>query len=221
MGFKLLSYPVNEKTPSYGGGPTLEIRSCRSIEKGDVCNTYSIIIPNHLGTHIDAPKHFFDDGRAIWQYKLDELIFDSPAVVSCPKEAGQLVNKDDLKAHQSVLESCDVLLIATGFSGFRGHDIYTENNPGISPDALQLVRSKYENIRCVGIDSISISPVKDKIIGREAHRTAFRRDGGMGNPLLIIEDISLEGIDTLRRVFVLPWGIMGVDSCQCVILAEV
>lgn len=70
MKYLLLSYPINESTPLYGSIPMHHVLPYSEISKGDAVNTVFISIHNHTGTHIDAPKHFFDDGKQISEYIL-------------------------------------------------------------------------------------------------------------------------------------------------------
>ncbi len=52
----------------------------------------------HIGTHIDAPRHFFGDGAAIDQLPLDRLVMRQAVVLDVShKAAGEGVSGDDLE----------------------------------------------------------------------------------------------------------------------------
>ena len=53
---------------------------------------------SHIGTHIDAPRHFYPDGTSVSDIQLDRIVMRDAIVldVSC-KAAGQGVTADDLE----------------------------------------------------------------------------------------------------------------------------
>ena len=224
MKYRILSYQIDENTPLYGSTPKPIFNPYRQIPKGDGTNSYVITIHNHTGTHVDAPRHFIPDGRPISDYSFDELIFNNPLLIDCQKALGELIEPEDI--HMQELEGVDCLLLRTGFWSFRdrNQEIYRTHNPGISPDVFLWLRKEFTAIRCIGIDSISISSFQHREQGREAHIAAFINHEGLSKPLLLIEDMDLKVLSTddkLRKVVVIPWQISGVDSAPCVVLAEV
>jgi kynurenine formamidase len=217
---KILSYPMDNKTPVYGGRSRPKISPKTQTGKGDNANTYEINIHNHTGTHVDAPCHFIESGRRISDYSLEELTFNRPVVVDIPKKSNECVERTDLESCAEVLKGADCLLIRTGFGRFRGKEEYETRNPGVSPEAITWVRKNFPEIRCMGIDSISISGFQDRGRGRKAHRAAFREESGLGEPLLVLEDLNLDGIEDVKKLIVIPWQISGIDSAPCTVLAD-
>jgi kynurenine formamidase len=219
--YRLLSYPLNRKTPLYGDTKPLEVHLDREISKGNSCNTAMVTLSNHLGTHIDTPRHFSDCGRAIAEYDIEELIFESPRLIGCPREMNELVRPQDLKDYEENLKECDLLLIRTGFFKFRGNKEYCISNPGVSPETADWLRSNYPHIRGVGIDSLSISAFQYRDLGRKAHQIFFQRNGYSGEPLIIVEDVNLGGdFGGLKRVFVIPLYVEEVDSMPATVIGE-
>jgi len=220
MKYVLLSYGINKNTPIYGNTPKPRILAHSRISDGDSSNTAIISIHNHTGTHIDAPKHFIDDGKAISEYTLDELVFKDPLIVDCPKDGASLICPDDLQHASHMLKKSVCLLLRTGFGQFRNEEKYRTHNPGIAPDTILWIRKEYPNIRCIGIDTISISSFQHRTIGRKAHKAAFINQMDMGEPLLLIEDLNLGAIsDRIIEMLVLPWQIDTIDSAPCHVIA--
>ena len=224
MKYRILSYPVDENTPVYGSTPKPIINPYRQIARGDGSNSYIITLHNHTGTHVDAPRHFIPDGRPISDYSLNELIFNNPLLIDCSKAPEELIELEDIPTQE--LDGVDCLLLRTGFGRFRDSDkeSYRTRNPGILPDVILWLRKEFTAIRCIGIDSISISGFQHRELGREAHTAAFINRDGLGEPLLLIEDMDLKVLSTkdkLRMVVVIPWQILGIDSAPCIVLAEV
>jgi kynurenine formamidase len=228
MAYVLLSYPINEKTPLYVSLPAFSVSPYSMISKGDPHNTAIISIHNHIGTHIDAPKHFINNGKSIFEYTLDDLIFENPILVNCLKESclnedELLILPDDLKPEAELLQKSDCLLICTGFGQHRNEEKYRTHNPGIAPETILWIRKEYPKIRCIGIDSISISSFQHINKGIDAHIASFSIKEELGSPLLLIEDMNLSTLlnYSLKQVIVLPWQVDGIDSAPCTVLAEI
>ncbi len=205
----------------YGSAPEPKATPYHQIAKGDTSNSYIISIHDHTGTHIDAPKHFIDNGKSISDYSLDELIFKNPIIVGCPKDDATLIMPEDLQHVSDLLQISDCLLLNTGFGRFRNEEKYRTYNPGVAPETILWIRREYPGIRCIGIDSISISSLQHKNEGREAHKAAFTEQPGLGKPLLLIEDMKFDTIsnERLEIMIALPWQIYGLDGAPCSILA--
>lgn len=217
--YRLLSYSLSCDTYGYGGGRPFAIKDSRSISKGDSCNTFILNLPNHLGTHIDCPRHFFDSGKAICDYKIEDFIFSNPVVIDCQKQDNDLITRDDIKRDDEGLRKGDIVLFRTGFSRFRGSERYSTQNPGLDPDTAIFIRTRYPNIRCIGVDTVSISPYQDRKKGREVHRIFLKESPFKGEPVCIIEDMDLSiDIDRLEKIFVAPLFINDVDSAPCTVL---
>ena len=76
----------------------------------------------------------------------------------------------------------------------RRSEYYLTQNPGVSPDTIHWIRKNHQNIRCIGIDCISMARYDDAEIAKKTHITAFKIDESYGEPLLFIEDMKLEKI---------------------------
>lgn len=216
--YEILSYPVNAATPMYGNAPLPSVKPFSQISNGDTSNSYTFSVFNHTGTHIDAPRHFIENGKPISGYRRDDLIFKHVVIADCQKDGACLIKPEDIKV--TSLEMADCLLLRTGSGRFRDQERYRTHNPGIAPETIRWIRSNYPSIRCIGIDSISISSFQYRNEGREAHRAAFAEQPG-GDPLLLIEDMKLDQVpgNTIGILIVLPWQIDGLDSAPCNIIA--
>ena len=211
-----LSHILSKSTPSYGGSESVIIESKTSIDEGDTANTLSICTNTHLGTHIDMPKHFFEDGPSITDYHEKYWIFNYPQLINIPCEDGKLITPIDIKSEISI--DTDLLLLRTGFEKYRKEKRYWETNPGLSPDLGIYLREKYPNIRAVGIDPISITSILHRESGRAAHRVLLDPHAP-GKPIVIIEDMALSKISTkFNQVLVLPLRIRNSDGAPVTIM---
>lgn len=199
----------------YGGRGSLHIKCLQSLADGSSANVFGFTMENHWGTHVDCPAHFFKDGLAIADYPAETWFFEKPFVLSLSLEENGLLYSKDIEA---VPAGTDLLLIKTGFSRFRGTEKYSTCNPGISPETGIWLREKLASVRAIGFDFISISPYKNRAIGKAAHN-AFLDPQGAGEPILIIEDMDLAcDLAGLASVWVLPLRIAGIDSAPCTVI---
>ncbi len=61
-------------TPTYGNRNKFICEKKSDILKGDVANDSSIETTVHIGTHIDMPYHFYENGQTIENF--DSQYFD-------------------------------------------------------------------------------------------------------------------------------------------------
>ena len=60
----------------YPGDPSPKKIPQLRISNGDVCNLTAFEMCAHNGTHVDAPFHFFSDGRTVDKISLDRFVGD-------------------------------------------------------------------------------------------------------------------------------------------------
>jgi kynurenine formamidase len=213
-----LSYTITEGMPLYPGTKPVVIEKTRVIKEGDSCNTLFISLSNHAGTHVDAPRHFWDSGKSVDGYSVNELIFRKPRILDCPKGINEVIDIDDVRK-LSYEQDTDLIIIRTGFSSFRDNDqvVYCSQNPCLAPDAARRLKSDFPLLRAVGIDCISIASTARRDMGRETHRILLGEESG--KPLLIIEDLFVPvGAGSLKEVIVAPLFIGGGDGAPCTVI---
>lgn len=215
-----LSYILDENSPLYGSTPKTVIEQKSVIKDGSGARTYYIHVSNHASTHIDAPAHFIENGKKIGEYSESELVFRNPVIIKCKKEGADLIEENDIG--RDIHESCECILFKTGFGTRRGEDEYRTHNPGISPSTIDHIRRNFRKVRCIGIDSISVSSFQQREKGRETHKKAMVNDEDFGEPLLLVEDMNLQNVsqnDKIEQIIIVPWMIGKVDSAPCSVLA--
>lgn len=225
-----ISYNLAEDTPVHPDLTKITITPKNSIKEGDDYNTSVITLENHSGTHVDAPAHFLKDGRPIFTYDPNELIFHKPVVFDCPKKPDEIINPEDLALNFEELEDdaldFDCVLIRTGFGKYREKDpeMYLTKNPGVAPETAHYLRYKLPKLRCLAIDTVSMSRYGRMQEMIDLHQTAFRIQEDLGKPLLFVEDLNLRAIEQgtiLDELMVIPWQVEGVDSAPCTVLVKI
>lgn len=221
--YKWLSYPVTTNDPVYGGcGCGLIVSRLKSMKMGDVCNQTQWHINSHYGTHVDSPKHFFENGLTVDSYEPSFWIFNVVDVVFL-KECYdcEIVMVEHVIPY--LKNNTEMVLIKTGQGAKRNSIQYWKDNIGISPELGKKLRADYPSVRAVGIDTISISSWRNRELGRASHK-AFLDPEGLNNPIIIIEDMDLSDLNDktiINRIIVLPLRVKDGDGSPCSIIAEV
>jgi len=199
----LLSHILDVNTPSYGGRDKLIIEHTSRIKDGKSANSSKwTFTSNHLGTHVDVPRHFFDNGKTITDYSPSEWIFYMVQVLDVPINTGRLIRIKDID--QNINKDIDLLIIRTGYEKFRKIEKYWNDNPGLAPELGVWLRKEFKDLRAIGFDFISLTSWKFRDIGKKAHR-AFLDPDGKNSPIRIIEDMSLACINNeISEVIVAP-----------------
>jgi kynurenine formamidase len=165
-----LTYPLN-KTTNYWPGERyspFELTTIATLER-DGALSKAFKMPEHMGTHIDAPNHFESDQPAVDQIKPADL-FAAGVVIDaraqCEKDGDYRLTRDDIEAwerrHGKIPQRAVVALL-TGWgkhwdepARFNGKDERGRLHfPGYSAEAAQFL-VKERNVRGLAIDTLSI-----------------------------------------------------------------
>jgi len=204
-----LSHFINEKTPLYGGKQNqISFDNLSSINGGDTSNSMLVKFPNHTGTHIDFPLHFSNNGKSINDYPPDFWFYEKIGFINCNVSK---INQE-LKNLPSDIE---FLIIKTGFEKNRGKVRYWKNQPILKSELAKKFRSKFQKLRAIGFDMISLTSKLDRDEGKKAHIEFLINEN-----ILIIEDMSLSKlIITPKKLYVFPTLIDKADGSPCTIIA--
>lgn len=211
-----LSHSLAADTPSYGGAGEIRIGIEKSLRAGDSCNTQRWDISNHAGTHIDAPRHFYEDGQTVDSFPPEHWICHGVAVLHLPLAAPRWIGPEDIKGIPSDI---DCLLVKTGFQSRRKEAAYATDNPGLSAELAFMLRNAFPALRFVGMDFISVSRFTDRHGGRAAHKAFL----DPARPILPIEDMDLSSLRAgagIHRLWVVPVRVAGADGAPVTVFAE-
>jgi len=219
-----LSYPLNPADLAWPGEPNLVIRQCTEIGVNDkLFNSFQLTLPNHAGTHYDAPNHFNANGPKISELPVDYFWFENIYVIDAPKKAKEGITKEDLSPHEDEIKQADLLLIKTGFAQVRRDHpkTYQMEGPFLYPEACRYMVDTFDNLKCVGFDFLSVgSPCNN--LAAESHQVLFGCH--TENFITAIEDMNLmplyETQKKLKRVVAAPLRALGLDSGQVSVIGE-
>ena len=188
-----LSHRIDEKTPSYANQGGFKRMPISSIKEGRTANSEKWILNNHLGTHIDFPLHFSDNGKTSSDYEVF-LVFNKIGIIILEKipQPGSILLCSQIQNYlENIDKEIEVLLIKTNFEKYRGTPNYWENNFGFDPQIADYLRKNFINLKIFGFDSISLTSIKNRQIGAIAHQKFLLND----SPILIIEDMKLSSLN--------------------------
>lgn len=150
-----LSYPLDPKDLAWPGEPTVKVRQATQIGvDGLPFNSFMSELPNHCGTHYDAPKHFNPNGLSINELPMEYFVFKNVLLLDIPKKACEGVTVEELKAHEDAIKKADLLLIRTGFDKVRktSPEAYQMEGPFLTPETCLYMVNTFKDLKTVGFD---------------------------------------------------------------------
>ena len=175
----------------YPGDPMPEKKVLNSMEKGELYNLTSLSMCTHNGTHIDAPRHFIKNGKAV-----DELSLDSFVGMAYVAEHCGVVTEDDAlkiieKAKMQNAESAKRILI--------------KGDAEVSLEAAKVFASS--NILLLGNESQTVGPQNAPM---EVHLALLSAG------VILLEGIRLEMVsEGIYLLNAAPLNLAGADGSPC------
>lgn len=214
---QFLSYKINHQTPSYGNRNTVTILKKSDIGKGDIANDSFISTTVHIGTHIDMPYHFYENGQTINDFDDDFWVFNNILILEIYSE--NLIIKDELIEKIKYLSNteCEILIVKTGICNERDKSVFWKENYGFHPSIYEYLIEIFPKLRIFGFDSISVSSFQNRLLGREAHKAFLNPD----KPILLLEDMDLRKINEktkLKQIIIAPLRIEKCDGLPCTVM---
>lgn len=175
----------------YPGDPAPEKKLLCSMEKGDLYNLTAFSMCAHNGTHIDAPRHFLKDGKAV-----DALDLESLVGMAYVAEHHGVVSADDATA---IMEK------AKAQNPEAAKRILIKGAAEVSSDAAKVFAAS--NIKLFGNESQTVGPEDAPM---EVHLILLSAD------VVLLEGIRLtavpEGVYLLSAA---PLNLYGSDGSPC------
>lgn len=193
-----VSVPLTPGMPVYPGNPEFELQPVKRVADGASSNVSRLVLGTHTGTHLDAPRHFFDDGAGIDELPLN-LLLGRARVVEISRRGG--ITAEDLQA-AGLREDLRVLLKTSNSALWNTAEFHTDYTHLTESGARYLVE---QGVKVVGIDYLSVEQFKKA--GAPAHR-ALLSEG-----VVIIEGLNLsEAEPGMYEMYCLPLRIAGSDG---------
>ena len=141
-----------------------------------------MVTGDHIGTHIDALRHFRENGPGAEAIPIDYCYGDGVCLDfrHLPKGAG--ISVDDVKCAllriKYTLKPLDIVLIHTGAGKLQNSEAYMTDQVGMTGEATHWCLD--QGIKVMGIDAITFDPPIWAMFERkqfwEAHRVMIERE---------------------------------------------
>lgn len=210
-----LSYPIKEGYGELPGHPPTKITSIHTHAEHGRSNAY-LSMSIHVATHVDAPYHFYANGRSIDKEPLNK--FCGPAVLldlrsKCQPNYG--FTAADLEESMTITGLREIsglrVLLHSGWAKNYGSREYYTINPYLTPAAATWLVQKGVNL--VGLD---FPPDSRGGVDPTVHQILLREDVCILENLVNIEQIP----DTIFELICLPIKIAGAGGAPARALAR-
>ncbi|AWR87191.1 cyclase family protein [Meiothermus taiwanensis] len=189
-----ITRPIHPGVPVWPGDTPFSYELVARIAGGDSVNVGKFTTTTHLGTHLDAPWHYVDDGGKLESVPLELLM--GPCRVVDARGQGPLT-----------VEFLKTIQLAERTLFYSGQPNRWETFPlefmHVLPEAAAYMAA--QGVRLYGTDAPSVDPLTSKDL--PAHK-AFAQAG-----VYILEGLALEGVAPGDYELVcLPLKLEGADA---------
>jgi arylformamidase len=192
-----VTVPLDAALPVYPGNTPFLLEAIKRIAQGGSSNVSSLHMSAHTGTHVDAPRHFFDSGEGVESLPL-ELLIGRARVIEVTSVKG--VGPDALKG----IDAEDIrVLIKTRNSRLWGSSEFHEDYVGVTAEgATYLVN---HGVKVLGVDYLSVEEFRKP--GAPAHHIL------LGGGTIVIEGLNLRDVEPgTYEMYCLPLRVVGADG---------
>ena len=155
-----ISLTISPTLPTWPGDPALELELIESMDNGAHANVTRMSAAVHLGTHVDAPHHFLNDGRTVEGLPLDVLT--GPCYVTQLPDGVEAITAEVLDRTEITSEMRRVLF------GTRNSHYWAKGEATFQTDFVAITEDGAEwlverGIQLVGVDYLSVAPYGDSV----------------------------------------------------------
>ncbi|HWW86166.1 MAG TPA: cyclase family protein [Vicinamibacterales bacterium] len=193
-----VTLPLDANLPIYPNNTPFTLEPIKRIAQGGSSNVSSLHMSAHTGTHVDAPRHFFDQGADTMGLPLEMLLGRARVIEMSPRGA---IAADDL-ARFDLTEDLRVL-IKTSNSRLWGSPQFHPDYIGVSESGARYLVD--HGLKVVGVDYLSVEQFKNP--GAPAHHIL------LGSGVVVIEGLDLRGVEPgIYEMLCLPLRVVGSDG---------
>jgi len=153
-----ISLTLSPDLPSWPGDPKLELKQFESMDKGSSTNCTSISTSVHVGTHVDAPHHFLNDGHTVEGLSLEVLT--GPCYVLQLPDGVDAITSEVLERSEITSEMKRILF------GTSNSHLWASGEKEFQTDFVAITEDGAEwlvehGVQLVGVDYLSVAPYGD------------------------------------------------------------
>ena len=196
-----ISLSLSPNLPFWPGDPGLKLEQFESMDKGAAYNATQIISSVHVGTHVDAPRHFINGGRTVEQLPLEVLT--GPCYVVQLPDGIEAITAEVLDRTEVTSEMKRVLFgTSNSHLWARGESKFQTDFVAITEDGAEWLVER--GVQLVGVDYLSVAPYDEPI---PTHVTLLQAG------VVVVEGLNLSNIMRgFYDLYCLPLKIVGSDG---------
>lgn len=207
-----LTYSLSESTVVHAVKTPFTRKVCACYEKG--AKYEDMTLSTGVGTHMDAPHHFFPEGKTIDQIPLEQCF--GPACVLHLDVVDYAISADDIERWEEAngqIEAGSIVFAHTGWDRLWGREEFVCTFPGFSEEAAKLLVKR--KVKGVGIDTTGIDPWN---VERGLAHIVFLKEG-----IWLVENLANLGKLPPKGsyVYVLPMKIEGAPEAPVRAFAQI
>lgn len=195
-----LSHPLGPATPLFPGSPPVILSPLSTIPP-DSLNATGLSASLHTGTHLDAPRHFYQRGQSVDQISLEGCLGPALRIDLSAKRPREEIHPGDLIPYQEAIRRHRRLLLDVGWAQHWGEERYFTDFPVLTGEAARWLADC--QLLLLGIDTPSLD-----IPPNSAHRILLEAR------VLILENLT--HLDQLGQaefqLIALPLRIAGAEA---------
>jgi kynurenine formamidase len=207
-----LSLDIYDGAPTFEPDPKTHVNAHLKISDLNY-NMTELIMSAHYGTHLDAPFHFFDDGRTVENLDVRRGFGLAHVLDFTHKKAGDAITLEDVKPYSSKIEKGSRLIFHTNWDNVMSEPSYFGGQPFLTVELTTWLAE--QGVACVALDTPTTYPAEYTA----SHHSLLNKDA----EVLIIE--GLRGLDRLQSdeviLLAFPLRIRGRDGSPCRAMAIV
>lgn len=196
-----ISLTISPDLPIWPGDPGLELEKLSSMDKGAEVNVTRLSAAVHLGTHVDAPHHFLNDGRTVEGLSLEVLT--GPCYVLQLPDGVDAITAEVLERSE-ITSDMKRILFGTSNSHLwaKGEKEFQTDFVAITEDGADWLVE--HGVQLVGVDYLSVAPYGDSV---PTHKALLEAG------VVIVEGLNLSKVMRgFYDLYCLPLKIAGSDG---------
>ena len=203
-----LSQPVSSGMQVFPGDPAVSSQEV-ATNAADGFQVAELHLGTHTGTHVDAPLHTIDGGKAVDELHLATLC--GPArIVRVPRaEPRSMIKLSTVASQLEGLTPGTIVLFHTGWSEHFNTPAYLEH-PHLDPDIATHLLER--GVAVIGVDTLNPDPTPAAETDGPVHLPVHQHILGAGGA--IVENLTnLVAVTWSNPVFAaLPLRLIGLDG---------
>lgn len=196
-----ISLTLSPELPTWPGDDPFDLEQVESMDNGADANVSRLSTGVHIGTHVDAPHHFLNDGRTVEELPLD--ILTGPCYVTQLPDGVEAITADALEGISLPREPARILFGTSNSRLWaRGETEFQEDFVAVTEDGAEWLVE--HGIQLVGVDYLSVAPYSDST---PTHRVLLQAG------VVVVEGLDLSAVPRgFYDLYCLPLKLLGAEG---------